>query len=80
MPWSARVRARRPRLLALDRLLEIRLERLAQGRQVGAAGRENALAVGIVHERVEQVLERQVGVPARDCFAERDGEHDFKRM
>ena len=45
------------------------VEIAAQLRQVGAAGGEDPLAVGIVRERVEQVLERQVGVPARDRLA-----------
>jgi hypothetical protein len=41
----------------LDRFLEVLVEILAQLRQVGAAGGENPFAVGIVRERVEQVLE-----------------------
>ena len=56
-------------LVVLDRLVEIRRQVLAQRRQIGAAGRENALAVRVVRERVQQVLEREVRVPARDRFA-----------
>ena len=48
-----------------DRLAEVRVEVAAQARQVGAAGGENPLAVGVVRERVQQVLERDVRVPAR---------------
>ena len=33
---------------------------------------------GIVRQRVEQVLEREIRVPARHRFAVRDGENDFK--
>ncbi len=64
--------------LALDRLVEVRAERATQRRQIRAAGREDSLAVGIVREGVEQVLEREIGVPPRDRFAERDRENDFK--
>ena len=67
-----------PAALALDRLVEVRAERAPQRRQVRAAGREDPLAVGIVRERVEQVLEREIRVPPRDRFAERDVEDDFK--
>ena len=44
----------------LDRFVEVGAERAPQRRQVRAAGGEDALAVGIVRERVEQVLERHV--------------------
>ena len=70
--------ALRAALLALDRLVEVRAERAPQRRQIGAAGGEDSLAVGIVREGVEQVLEREVRVPPRDRFAERDGQNDFK--
>ena len=49
----------------------------AQAREIGAAGGEDPLAVVVVGERIEQVFERDVGVPARDGFAIRDGEDDF---
>ena len=68
----------RPAALALDRFVEVRAERAPQRRQVRAAGGEDSLAVGIVREGVEQVLEREIRVPPRDRFAERDGENDFK--
>ncbi len=64
--------------LSLDRLVEVGAERAPQRRQVRAAGREDPLAVGIVREGVEQVLEREIRMPPRDGFAERDGENDFK--
>jgi hypothetical protein len=50
----------------------------AKRRQVRAAGGEDALAVGVVGEGIQQVLEREMRVPSRDRFAERDGEHEFK--
>jgi hypothetical protein len=62
----------------LDVLVEVLVEIPAQLRQVGAAGGEDALAVGIVRQRVEQVLERQVRVPARRGFAVGHGENDFE--
>ena len=49
----------------LDRFLQVLVEILAQLRQIGAAGGEDPLAVRIVGERIEQVLEREVGVPPR---------------
>ena len=58
---------------------EVDVERTAQRRQIRAAGREDALTVRIVGERVEQVLKREIRVPSRDGFAERDMEHDFER-
>ena len=67
-------------LVAFDRLVEERRQGLAQGRQIGAAGGENPFTVRIVQEREQQVLEREVRVLARDRFAERHGEDDFKRM
>ena len=66
--------------VALDRLVEVRRQGLAQGRQIGAAGRENPFAVGVVQQRVQQVLEREVRMLARDGLAQRHGEHDFKRV
>ena len=67
-----------PRAELLDRLLQVLVEILAQLRQVGAAGGEDPLAVRIVRERVEQVLERQVGMPPRGRLAVGDGQHDFE--
>ena len=63
---------------ALDRVVEKRVEVAAQSRQIDAAGAENALAVRVVRERVQQVLERDVGVPPRKCFAVRDRQDDFE--
>ena len=39
---------------------------------------QDALAFGVVRQRVEQVLEREIGVPARDRFAVRNGQDDFE--
>ena len=41
------------------------------------AGHRDRLAVRIVRERVEQVLEGDIGVPARDGLAIGDGQDDF---
>ena len=46
----------------LDRGLEVVVQVLAQARQIDAAGGQDALALLIVRQRVQQVLERQVGV------------------
>ena len=67
----------RPASLALDRFVEVRAERAPQRRQVGAAGREDSLAVRIVREGVEEVLEREIRVPPRDRFAEGNVQHDL---
>ena len=63
--------------LPLDRFVEVGAERAAERRKVRAAGREDAFAVRIVGQDVEQVLERQVGMPARDRLAERNAQNDF---
>ena len=68
-------------LLAAGKRLDGFIEAVAhvpsQEVEVGAAGSENALAVRVVGERVEQVLEREIGVAARDRFTERNMEHDL---
>ena len=61
----------------LDRLVEVGVQVAAQLPQVGAAGREDALAVGVVEQRVEQMLEREVRVAARHRLAEGDVEDDL---
>jgi hypothetical protein len=61
----------------LDVLVEVLVEIAAQLRQIGAAGGENTLAVGIVCQRIEQVLERQVGMTPRRCLPVRDRENDL---
>ena len=48
----------------LDRFVEVAVEVAPEPRQIGAAGLENALPVGVVGQRVQQVLERQVQVAA----------------
>ena len=65
-------------LLPFDRRLEVGLELLAQRRQIGAARRQDLLALLIVRQRVQQVLERQVGVAARHGFAVRHGQDDLE--
>ena len=62
----------------LDRVVEIGVQIAPQAGEIGAAGAQNPFAVDIVRQRIEQMLERQVGVPARDRFAVRDGEHQFE--
>ena len=62
-----------------NRFVEVRIQLAPQPGQVRAAGAQDLLAVGIVRERVEQVLERQVRVPPRDRLAVGDGQHDFER-
>jgi hypothetical protein len=64
----------------LDRLLEVLIQIATQLRQVGAAAFENPLAVGVVRQREQEMLERQVGVPARHGFTKRDRQNDFKSL
>ena len=61
---------------ALDRRLEIRAQVAAQLVEIGAARREDPLAVRIVRQDVEQMLEREKGVAARHRFAQRDMKDD----
>ena len=76
-PPSARARAPRRAAAARSTRRGSASRSRRSSRQVGAAGGEDPLAVGIVRERVEQVLEREVGVPARDRLAVGDGQDDF---
>ncbi len=62
----------------LDRLFEIPVEILAKLRQVGAARGQDALAIGVVGERVQQVLEREVGMPPRGRLSIGNGQDDFE--
>ena len=62
----------------LDGLLQILIEVAAQLRHVGAAGTQDTLAIRVVRQGVEQVLERQVRMTTRRRFAVGDGENDFK--
>ena len=64
-------------LCLLERVGKIRIEIAPQARQIGAAGGEDPLAVVVVRERVEQMLEGDVRVPARHGLAVGDGEDDF---
>jgi hypothetical protein len=63
----------------LDRRVEVLVELAAQPRQVGAAGGQDALAFTVVRQRVQQMLEREVGVTARHRFAVGDRQDDFDR-
>jgi hypothetical protein len=63
----------------LDRALQEPVEVVPDAGHVGAAGLEDALAVGIVRQRVEQVLQRQVRMPAARRFAVRDRQDDLER-
>ena len=48
----------------LDRRVEVVVELAPQLRQVGAAALQDALAFGVVRQGVEQMLEREIRVPA----------------
>ena len=61
----------------LDRFVEVEIEVPPQAAEVDAARGEDALAVGIVGERVQQVLEGQVRVLAGNRLAKRDVQNDF---
>ena len=63
----------------LDGVVEVVVQVFAQPRQVGAAPEQDALAFRIVRERVQQMLERQIGVPPRHGLAIGDGQDDFER-
>ena len=54
---------RLPREL-LDAIVQVTVEILAQLRQIGAAGDQDPLAVLVVGQHVEQMLDREMGVPA----------------
>ena len=60
-----------------DGLLQIFVEIAAKLRQIGAAGGEDALAVVIVREGVEQVLERQMSVTPGGRLAVRHRQDDL---
>ena len=62
-----------------ERGVEVLVELFAKLRQIGAAGRQDPLAFLVVRQGVQQVLERQIGVPARHRFAVGNGQDDFER-
>ena len=62
----------------LDGVLKVLVQIATQLRHVRATRRQDPLAVGIVSERVQQVLERQVGMTPRCCLAIRHRENDFQ--
>jgi hypothetical protein len=66
-------------LLLFDRIVEIRVQVAPQPRQIGAARREDPFAVGVVRERVEQMLEGHVRVTPRNGLAVGDGQNNFDR-
>jgi hypothetical protein len=64
--------------LPLYRLIEVCAQRAAQPRQINATRFENPFAIGVVRDRIQQVLERQVRVPPRHGLSKRDVENNFK--
>ena len=65
--------------LSFDRVVQVLIQIATQFRQIGAARRENPLAVWIVRQGVEQVFEREIRVSSRNRLAERDVQDDFQR-
>ena len=61
----------------LDAFVEILVELLAQARQIGAAALQDALALGVMRERIQQVLEREIRVPPRHRLAVGNRQDDF---
>jgi hypothetical protein len=61
----------------LDRIPQVLIEILAKLRKVRSAGSKDPLAVLVVCQRVQQVLERQMGVTPRRCLTIGDSENDF---
>ena len=63
----------------LDGFLQVLVEVLAKLRQIGAAGGENPLAVEVVRQGVQEMLEREMRVPPRRRFAVGHRQHDLER-
>jgi hypothetical protein len=61
----------------LDRFVEVEIEVPPEAAEVHAARGEDAFAVAVVCERIQQVLEGQVRVLAGDGLAKRDVQDDF---
>ena len=61
----------------LDRFVEVVVQLTTQRREIGAARREDAFAVRVVQQRVEQVLEREIRMAPRDRFAVGDVKDGF---
>ena len=61
----------------LDRVLKVLVEIPPQLRHVGAAGREDSLAVGVVRQGVQQVLEREVRMTPSRGLAVGDSQNNF---
>ena len=67
-----------PAAVLFDRIPQVLVEILPQLWKVRAARGQDSLAVLIVRQRVQQVLERQMRVTPRGCLAIGNGEHDFQ--
>ncbi len=63
-----------------DLAVQVLVEIAPQLRQVSAARAENGFAVRVVGKRVQQVLERQVGMTPRGRLAMGDRQHDLERL
>jgi hypothetical protein len=61
----------------LGRFVDAVADIASQQWKIRTTGRENPLAVGVVHQGIEQVLEREVRMAPRDRFAKRDVQDDF---
>jgi hypothetical protein len=66
-------------LRLLDRVAQVGVEITPQLRQIDAARRQDALALVVVRQRVEQMLERDVGMSPRDRLAVGDRQQYFNR-
>ena len=60
-----------------DRLVEVRAQAPSKLPEIRPAGAEDALAVGIVRQRIQQMLQREIRVPARNSLTEGNMEDDF---
>ena len=60
-----------------DRFVEVRVQAPSELRKIRPAGAEDALAVGIMCQRIQQMLQGEIRVPAGNSLAERNVEDDF---
>ena len=60
-----------------DRFVEAVADVTAQQGKIGAAGGENALAVGVVGDGIQEMFEREIRVAARHRLSKRDMKHDL---
>jgi hypothetical protein len=63
-----------------DLAVQVLVELAPQLRQVSAARAENGFAVRIVGKRVQQMLERQIGMTPRGRLPVGDRQHDLERL